>query len=28
TRQIASIINDAVKQIEEVNTLLTNSDED
>ena len=28
TRQIASIINDAVKQIEEVNALLTNSDED
>ncbi|MBI6189831.1 PadR family transcriptional regulator [Providencia rettgeri] len=28
TRQIASIINDAVKQIEEVNTLLTNSDDE
>ncbi|WP_272692785.1 PadR family transcriptional regulator [Providencia sp. PROV164] len=28
TRQIASIINDAVKQIEEVNTLLTNSNDE
>ena len=28
TRQIASIINDAVKQIEEVNTLLTDSDDE
>lgn len=28
TRQIASIINDAVKQIEEVNTLLTNNDDE